>query len=84
MNAYIWKRFWNVLIPPLIDRYEIGINDIVLMAIIFIEMFHYAVTGPSFRSLNSFVYYLSSSLSINLEPIIHMGPGLFWSVLIVV
>ncbi|CAG9332857.1 unnamed protein product [Blepharisma stoltei] len=80
ITFFIWKRWWNVSIEPLITKEEMSIQDLIVGLTIGIEFFQYAAMGPSFKAINTFLSDLSGLLSMKLEDVIKLKNGVFWIV----
>jgi hypothetical protein len=81
MTGFIWKRYWNKEVKELKGRHLATLNDMIIMAGVFIDFCQYLSFGPKFESLNSAIWDLSKGLSIDLSGLIEMSEGVFWIIL---
>jgi hypothetical protein len=84
MTVLIWRKWWNREIKPLGGKHFITLNDMIIIAIVFIDFCQYLAMGPRFRSLNAVIWELSSVTSVDLSGLIEMSEGVFWMVLNIV
>ncbi|CAG9336096.1 unnamed protein product [Blepharisma stoltei] len=80
ITLYIWKKWWNTSVSPLITREEISIEDAIVGCSIAIEFFQYASMGPDFKVISPFLSKLSDVFSMKLEDALKLKNGVFWLV----
>ncbi|MEE4247825.1 MAG: hypothetical protein V2I33_20695 [Kangiellaceae bacterium] len=61
-----------------------SLNDMIVIAGVFVDFCQYLAMGPEFKSLNSVIWNLSAAISVDLGGLIEMSEGVFWMVLNVV
>jgi hypothetical protein len=82
MTALMWKKFWQVEVPSLTVPQEIGINDMVVMAIVLVDFFQYCAMTPNLSNLSAIVDSLSHMASVRMEEMLEMSEGMYWNLLI--
>jgi hypothetical protein len=73
MTGFIWKRYWNKEVKEIKGHHLATLNDMIIMAGVFIDFCQYLSFGPKFESLNSAIWDLSKGLSIDLSGLIEMS-----------
>jgi hypothetical protein len=57
------------------------LNDMIIMAGIFVDFCQYLSFGPKFDSLNSIMFDTSKMISVDLSDVIDLSEGIFWIIL---
>ena len=79
-SLFIWRKFWQLNVIPLSKRVEFSQSDLVLVLGMIIEFFQYITTGPNFSQYALLLHLIGNILAADLEEILDLKDGLFWSV----
>lgn len=81
LTAIIWRIAWNRPLEYLLEKREIEINDVIVMAGIVIELIQYLSIGPDLTFLSQGVYKFLSSTTMDIQDFItyrNGGYGMVW------
>jgi len=82
LTAIIWRIAWNRPLEHLLERKELEINDVIVMAGIAIELVQYLSIGPDVTFLSQALFKFMSSTTMDIQDFItyrNGGYGLVWT-----
>jgi hypothetical protein len=84
VTLFIWRKWWNKQYPMLITKQEISADDVMQLAAVPLEFFHYASVGPDPAQLCALVASLCSTTALELTEIYDIQGNSYWTLVRIV
>ncbi|CAG9322183.1 unnamed protein product [Blepharisma stoltei] len=78
LSIYIFRKWWNVYVGPLLVKKNFKFGDGIVMSIIFIDFLQLIAMGPTMSGYDKFSSVIGDYASVNLTNIIEFKEKYYW------
>jgi len=80
-SGLMWHRWWRASLQPLSEKRPIQLEDVLVLSTVGWDFLQLGAMGPDFSNLSGKLHTVSAGVGLDLDSVINLMQGMYWTVL---